>query len=78
MPTPDPWPPTSYREPSADVADEEEGVVLQVAHHGVAAAQLGGPPVALVVVGHGAVGHHGQHHGEDPLGGRGQRAKVSG
>lgn len=41
--------------------------MLKVAHHGVAAAQLGGPSVALVVVADAAVPHHGQDEGEDPL-----------
>lgn len=58
----------SYREPAADVSDEEEGVVFEVAHHGVAAAQLGGPAIPLVVVADAAVPHHGQDKGEDPLG----------
>ena len=57
----------TYRESAADVADEEEGVMLEVPHHGVAAPQLGGPAVPLVVVAHAAVPHHGQHERKDPL-----------
>lgn len=57
----------SHREPAANVTDEEEGVVLQVAHHSVAAAQLCWPAVPLVVVADGAVPHHGEDEGEDPL-----------
>lgn len=57
----------SHREPAADVSDEEEGVVFKVAHHGVAAPQLCGPPVPLVVVADATVPHHGQDKGEDPL-----------
>lgn len=57
----------THRQPAADVSDEEEGVVFEVAHHGVAAAQLGGPAVPLVVVADGAVADHGQDEGEDPL-----------
>lgn len=56
-----------HREPAADVSDEEEAVVLEVAHHGVAAAQLCGAAVALVVVADAAVPHHGKNKGEDPL-----------
>lgn len=41
--------------------------MFEVAHHGVAAAQLGGPAVPLVVVADGAVADHGQDEGEDPL-----------
>lgn len=58
---------TTHREPAADVSDEEECVVLEVAHHGIAAAQLGGPTVSLVVVADAAVAHHSQNEGEDPL-----------
>jgi len=57
----------SHREPAADVSDEEEAVVFEVAHHGVAAAQLRGPAVPLVVVADAAVADHGQYEGEDPL-----------
>lgn len=57
----------SHREPAADVSDEEEGVLFEVAHHGVAATQLCGPAVPLVVVADGAVPNHGQDEGEDPL-----------
>lgn len=70
-----------YREPAADVSDEEEGVVFEVAHHGVAAAHLRRPAVPLVVVADGAVPHHGQHEGEDPLvvtGGADGREEMSG
>lgn len=41
--------------------------MLQVAHHGVATPELGGPAVALVVVADGAVAHHGENEREDPL-----------
>lgn len=57
----------SHREPAADVSDKEEGVMFEVAHHGVAAAQLRGPAVPLVVVADAAVANHGQDEGEDPL-----------
>lgn len=57
----------THRQPAADVSDEEERVMFEVAHHGVAAAQLGGPAVPLVVVADGAVADHGQDEGEDPL-----------
>lgn len=57
----------THREPATDVSDEEEGVVLEVAHHGVAAAQLCGPTVTLVVVADAAVAHHRQNEGEDSL-----------
>lgn len=57
----------THREPATDVSDEEECVVLEVAHHGVAAAQLCGPTIPLVVVADGAVTNHGQNEGEDPL-----------
>lgn len=61
----------THREPATDVSDEEERVVFEVAHHGVAAAQLCGPAVPLVVVADGAVADHGQNEGENPLcGGR--------
>lgn len=59
--------PKSHRQPAADVSDEEEAVVLEVAHHGVAAAELCGPTVPLVVIADAAVPHHGQNEGEDPL-----------
>lgn len=57
----------AHREPTADVSDEEEGVMLEVAHHGVAAAQFCGPTVPLMVVADAAVPNHGQNEGEDPL-----------
>lgn len=57
----------THREPAPDVSDEEESVVFEVAHHGVAATQLRGPPVSLVVVADGAVTDHGQNIREDPL-----------
>ena len=57
----------SHREPAADVSDEEEGVMFEVAHHGVAATQFCGPTVPLVVVADAAVPNHGQNKGEDPL-----------
>lgn len=57
----------SHREPAAHVSDEDEAVVFQVAHHGVAAAQFCGSPVPIVIVADGAVTHHGQHVREDPL-----------
>lgn len=57
----------SYRESAADVSDEEESVMFEVAHHGVAAAQLCGPAVPLVVVADAAIPDHGQDDGEDPL-----------
>ena len=57
----------SHREPAADVSNEEEGVMLEIAHHGVAAAQLCGPTVPLMVVTDAAVPHHGEDEGEDPL-----------
>lgn len=57
----------SHREPATDISDEDEGVVVEVAHHGVAAAQLSGTPVSFVVVTNASVPHHGQHKGEDPL-----------
>lgn len=41
--------------------------MFEVAHHGVAAAQLGGPAVPLMVVADGAVADHGQDEGEDSL-----------
>lgn len=57
----------THREPAADVSDKEEGVMFEVAHHGVAAAKLRGPTVPLVVVADAAVPNHGQNEGEDPL-----------
>lgn len=57
----------SYRESAADVSDEEESVMFEVAHHGVAAAQLCGTAVPLVVVADAAIPDHGQDDGEDPL-----------
>lgn len=65
----------THRQPAADVSDEEERVVFEVAHHGVAAAQLRGPAVPLVVVADGAVADHGQDEGEDPLMGTGGRGR---
>lgn len=58
----------THREPAPDVSDEEERVVFEVAHHGVAAAQLRGAAVSLVVVANGAVADHSQNKREDPLG----------
>lgn len=57
----------THRQPAADVSDEEECVMFEVAHHGVATAQLSGPAVPLVVVADGAVADHGQNEREDPL-----------
>lgn len=57
----------AHREPAANVSDEEERVVFEVAHHGVAATQLRGPPIPLVVVADGAVTDHSQNVREDPL-----------
>lgn len=57
----------SHRQPAADVADEEEGVVFEVSHHGVAAAQLCGSAVTLMVVADGAIADHSQDEGENPL-----------
>lgn len=57
----------THRQPAAYVSDEEERVMFEVAHHGVTAAKLCGPAVALVVVADGAVADHGQDEGEDPL-----------
>lgn len=57
----------THRQPAADVSDEEERVMFEVAHHGVAAAQFCGPAVPLVVIADGAVANHGQDKGEDPL-----------
>lgn len=57
----------THCEPAPDVSDEEERVVLEVAHHGVAAAQFCGPSIPLVVVADGAVTNHSQNKGEDPL-----------
>lgn len=58
----------THREPAPDVSDEEECVVFEVAHHGIAAAQLRGAAVSLVVVADGAVADHSQNIREDPLG----------
>lgn len=52
----------------ADVSNEEKGVVLEVAHHGIAAAQLRGAAITFVVVADAAVPHHGDNVREDPLG----------
>lgn len=57
----------THCEPAPDVSDEEESVVLEVAHHGVAAAQFCGPSIPLVVVADGAITNHSQNKGEDPL-----------
>lgn len=57
----------THREPAPDVSDEEESVVFEVAHHGVAASQLGGPPISLVIVADGAVADHRQNIRKDPL-----------
>lgn len=48
----------SHRESAADVSDEDEGVVFKVAHHGVAASQLCGSAVTLVIVADRTVSHH--------------------
>lgn len=48
----------SHRESAPDVSDEDEGVVFEVAHHGVAASKLGRSAVALVIVADRAVSHH--------------------
>lgn len=58
---------TSYRESLPDVSNEQEAVVFEVAHHGTAAAQLGGSAVMLVVVADCPVTHHRQHVREAPL-----------
>lgn len=58
---------SAHREPAPDVSDKEERVVFEVAHHGVATPQLGGPPIALVVVADGAVTDHSQNIRENPL-----------
>jgi len=57
----------AHRQSPLDVADHQEGVVVEVAHHGRAAPQLRRPPVPVVVVGEGAVVHHGRDVGEDAL-----------
>lgn len=57
----------THREPAPDVSEEQERVVFEVAHHGVTAAQLRGPPVSLVVIADGAVANHSQNIREDPL-----------
>lgn len=57
----------THREPAPDVSDEQESVVFEVAHHGVAPTQLRGPPISLVVVAYGAVTDHSQNIREDPL-----------
>lgn len=67
----------THREPAPDVSDEEECVVFEVAHHGVAAAQLRGAAVSLVVVADGAVADHSQNKREDPLGRGGREGGVS-
>lgn len=70
----------SHRQPAADVSDEEEGIVFEVAHHGVAAAQLCGPTVPLMVVADAAIPHHGQNKWEDPLvvtGEKGETRKLN-
>lgn len=41
--------------------------MFEVAHHGVAAAQLCGATVPLVVIADAAVPNHGQNEGENPL-----------
>lgn len=63
----------THREPAPDVSDEEERVVFEVAHHGVTAANLRGPPVTLVVIADGAVANHSQNIREDPLVVNGER-----
>lgn len=71
----------SHREPAADVSNEEEGVVFEVAHHGVTAAKLRGATITFVVVADGAVSYHGQDEGEDSLvvtvGNGGERRKLN-
>lgn len=67
----------SHRQPAADVSDEEEGIVLEVSHHGVAAAQLCGPTIPLMVVADAAIPHHGQNEWEDPLQATGVKARKS-
>lgn len=57
----------SHRESAPDISHEQEAVMLQVAHHGVTAAQFCGPPVPLVIIADGAIAHHGQHVWEYPL-----------
>lgn len=57
----------THRESAPDISDEEKSVVFEVAHHGVAATQLRGPPISLVVVADGAVTDHSQNIREDPL-----------
>lgn len=61
----------THRQPPLDVADDQEGVVVEVAHHGCAAPQLRGSAVPVVVVGEGAVVHHGGDVGENTLWGEG-------
>lgn len=51
--------------------------MLEVAHHGVAAAQLRGAAVSLVVVADGAVADHSQNIREDPLGEGGETERES-
>lgn len=51
----------SYPESVSGVSDVEEGVVDGVAHQRRAPPQLGGPPIAVVVVGQRPVS---QHHGD--------------
>lgn len=63
----------THRQPAADVSDEEEGIVFEVAHHGVAAAQLCAPTVPLMIVADAAIPHHGQNKREDPLVVKGQK-----
>lgn len=41
--------------------------MFEVAHHGVASAQLCGPTIPLVVVADGAIANHSQDEREDPL-----------
>lgn len=57
----------SHRQPAADVSNEQEGVMFEVAHHGVAAPQLCGPTIPLMVIADAAIPHHGQNEREDPL-----------
>lgn len=52
--------------------------MLEVAHHGVAATQLCGAAIPLVVVADGAIPHHCQDEGEDPLVVTGGKAEGTG
>jgi hypothetical protein len=50
--------------------------MFEVPHHGVAAPQLSGPTVPLMVVAHTAIPDHGQHEGKYPLGVRVQGSYI--